>query len=59
MLVLARNFGEKIIIKDTDSCEKIEIVLIRQKGSETVVGITAAKKFKIYRDEIAAQIKGF
>jgi len=53
MLILARKLSEKIILTDTDTNEKIEVMVTRC-GSENVrIGIEASHKWQIDRAEVA------
>jgi carbon storage regulator len=52
MLILTRRIGESIVIADN-----ITVTILGVKGSQTKVGIEAAKDIPVHREEIYRKIQ--
>ncbi|MCA9270511.1 MAG: carbon storage regulator [Planctomycetales bacterium] len=48
MLVLSRKLGERIRVGDN-----VELVVLKLKGSQVVLGVDAPREVKVVRSEIA------
>ena len=60
MLVLGRKVGERIIVRDTESGETIQVVLVEivaheGTASHARLGIEASPRFNIAREEVDDQ----
>lgn len=52
MLTLTRREGESIVIEDRDSGEALQLVVLERDGAQVKLGISASRRFEIWREEV-------
>ena len=56
MLVLSRREDESIVITDTVTGERIEILCVAIRGDKVRLGLQASPRFSIHREEVQEAI---
>ncbi|AMV18877.1 carbon storage regulator [Planctomyces sp. SH-PL14] len=52
MLVLSRHRDERVVITDTATGERLEVLCVEIRGDKVRLGFEASKRFAIHRGEI-------
>ena len=52
MLVIGRRSGERFVIDNNDTGERIMITLLKSSGAQVKIGIDADKKYSVVREEL-------
>lgn len=56
MLVLSRHEDERVVITDTATGERIEVLCVEIQGNKVRLGFEASKRFAIHRLEVQEAI---